>query len=244
MRRLAILAAGAALLGAASAHAQSASPVVFAPAEYEETVGSQFNEGAGSITAGGNTATAGFLGTPTVSVSGDGATATADARASWDFFVSGQAPNGLVPILVTGSYSMSTVGAGFVFGNVFSGDGPFDLADFLHVECSFGAAVCGDHSFAIHLKVLADTFQEVEIQAGGLGHGVSEFNGMIDPMISFDLGSGYDFSGLTLDVAPDAQPPVTAGGGVPEPASWALMIAGFGLAGAALRRRRRAVVAA
>ena len=28
-------------------------------------------------------------------------------------------------------------------------------------------------------------------------------------------------------------------GGVPEPASWALMIAGFGLAGAALRRQRR-----
>jgi microcystin-dependent protein len=32
--------------------------------------------------------------------------------------------------------------------------------------------------------------------------------------------------------------------GVPEPATWAMMIGGFGLAGAALRRRRRAVVAA
>jgi hypothetical protein len=30
-------------------------------------------------------------------------------------------------------------------------------------------------------------------------------------------------------------------GGVPEPASWALMISGFGLAGAALRRRRAAI---
>ena len=30
----------------------------------------------------------------------------------------------------------------------------------------------------------------------------------------------------------------TAGGGVPEPASWALMITGFGLAGTAMRRRR------
>ena len=32
-------------------------------------------------------------------------------------------------------------------------------------------------------------------------------------------------------------------GGVPEPASWALMIGGFGMAGAALRRRQRAVAA-
>jgi hypothetical protein len=33
----------------------------------------------------------------------------------------------------------------------------------------------------------------------------------------------------------------TGGGGVPEPASWALMIGGFGLAGAALRRRKTAI---
>ena len=31
---------------------------------------------------------------------------------------------------------------------------------------------------------------------------------------------------------------------VPEPASWALMVAGFGLVGANMRRRNRAVVAA
>ncbi|OYU15929.1 MAG: hypothetical protein CFE37_03605 [Alphaproteobacteria bacterium PA4] len=30
------------------------------------------------------------------------------------------------------------------------------------------------------------------------------------------------------------------GGGVPEPASWAMLIAGFGLTGAAMRRRRGA----
>jgi PEP-CTERM motif len=34
------------------------------------------------------------------------------------------------------------------------------------------------------------------------------------------------------------------GGGVPEPASWALMIGGFGMAGAVLRRRSTAAIAA
>ncbi len=37
---------------------------------------------------------------------------------------------------------------------------------------------------------------------------------------------------------------VCSGGGVPEPNSWALMIAGFGLAGATLRGRRRAIAGA
>jgi hypothetical protein len=34
-----------------------------------------------------------------------------------------------------------------------------------------------------------------------------------------------------------------APGGVPEPASWAMLIAGFGLTGAAMRRRRTAALA-
>jgi len=39
---------------------------------------------------------------------------------------------------------------------------------------------------------------------------------------------------------PDSSPPPLFGSnGVPEPSTWLLMIAGFGLAGAALRRRRR-----
>lgn len=44
-------------------------------------------------------------------------------------------------------------------------------------------------------------------------------------------------SGTTLRLAPD-QYTLTHGAAVPEPTTWALMIGGFGLAGAALRRRR------
>ncbi|HEY0438417.1 MAG TPA: PEPxxWA-CTERM sorting domain-containing protein, partial [Phenylobacterium sp.] len=42
-------------------------------------------------------------------------------------------------------------------------------------------------------------------------------------------GLGYD--NLLSDI------PSTGGGGVPEPSVWALMLGGFGLAGAMLRRR-------
>jgi hypothetical protein len=44
-------------------------------------------------------------------------------------------------------------------------------------------------------------------------------------------------SGYTLAGYPDSGWLVSVGGGVPEPASWALMIAGLGLTGGALRRR-------
>ncbi len=43
--------------------------------------------------------------------------------------------------------------------------------------------------------------------------------------------------GIRLDSAPSVGP------GVPEPASWALLVAGFGLTGAVLRRRRVAIPA-
>jgi hypothetical protein len=51
---------------------------------------------------------------------------------------------------------------------------------------------------------------------------------------SFNLVSFSQFAWLPTSL--------TIAGGVPEPAAWALVLAGFGLAGTALRRRVRAVV--
>lgn len=45
---------------------------------------------------------------------------------------------------------------------------------------------------------------------------------------------------LVTDISTTTQTVTTHQGGAPEPASWALMIVGFGLAGAGLRRRRSA----
>lgn len=49
----------------------------------------------------------------------------------------------------------------------------------------------------------------------------------------FGTGTYFGLDSLTINGA----------GGVPEPASWALMVAGFGLVGASMRRRHSAVVA-
>lgn len=57
-----------------------------------------------------------------------------------------------------------------------------------------------------------------------------------------DLTLGYAYNDFGLDDIALQGPSLA--GGVPEPASWALMIGGFGLAGAAIRRRREAPAAA
>jgi hypothetical protein len=58
--------------------------------------------------------------------------------------------------------------------------------------------------------------------------------------LRLQIGSGTDFAGGN-DFAIDN---IVVSAAVPEPTSWALMIGGFGLAGAALRRRRMIAVAA
>jgi hypothetical protein len=61
----------------------------------------------------------------------------------------------------------------------------------------------------------------------------------------FSFGALADGLSFTSDSGTFLSAPPGIGGAAPEPASWALMIAGFGFAGAMLRRRRReALVAA
>ncbi|WP_394763924.1 PEPxxWA-CTERM sorting domain-containing protein [Phenylobacterium sp.] len=76
--------------------------------------------------------------------------------------------------------------------------------------------------------------------SGGVSHTVSLYTtGNISNGGGF-IGSGTETGQFSFAITSSGGP---TEGGVPEPASWALMIAGFGLAGAALRRRRTAALA-
>jgi hypothetical protein len=120
----------------------------------------------------------------------------------------------------------------------------------------FDPANTANQATTDHVKVLGDLF--------GLGSGTVTLNafdrfgnllGSVTdtdnkplgqgPVLEFDMAGiqSVSFSGTSGTVGFDnfefdTVTPVSAA--VPEPASWALMIAGFGLAGAALRRRRPA----
>lgn len=68
--------------------------------------------------------------------------------------------------------------------------------------------------------------------SAGEAHGVIQFTGDFTSL-TLVTNNTENWSGLTIGTS----------GVVPEPASWAMLIAGFGLVGAAARRRRQTVAA-
>jgi len=95
-----------------------------------------------------------------------------------------------------------------------------------------GFAVFGsdssDPSFGTFLSILVDNpvGGAVKDQFNALNHS--------------SPAAGFPTAGFWTATLP---PPDRGGGGVPEPAAWALMLTGFGAAGAMLRRRRSSALA-
>ena len=114
----------------------------------------------------------------------------------------------------------------------------FDLADasFAAIQYNPSGAFNGFAYFS-DFSFLGGDYQ-LQIQGGSLQvvavtNGVPGFHGLINGYVN--IGDA-NVTGAT----PYTPPPVGPGPGVPEPATWGLMILGFGGIGAALRRRRTA----
>jgi hypothetical protein len=103
-------------------------------------------------------------------------------------------------------------------------------------------AKSGDPDFILDLEAVQAAIWSIEYHTLAVS-GNAEINSEIANFLTVkDNGGGYAHALL-------AHGPGLAGTqnmviGVPEPASWALMIGGFGMAGAALRRRRQVATTA
>ncbi len=87
-----------------------------------------------------------------------------------------------------------------------------------------------------------DYFAAFEVRPGDTLVGRMRFYDTPNPLSYY----AYSYEGSYLNMGAEAfgvRVLGDVGGGVPEPASWALLIAGFGLTGAAMRRRRNAAFA-
>ena len=127
-----------------------------------------------------------------------------------------------------------TVG-GSKFLEIYGGEATFN---FLNPISSFGAFIAGAQIEGIHFAFTDGSSQSVDVP----GQYGTSFVGFTDPGKSISAVSlivGNDILSVD-DVHFTFAAPIGEAGGVPEPASWAMMIAGFGGVGALMRRRRAA----
>ena len=121
----------------------------------------------------------------------------------------------------------------------------------------FGRVIAtpGDTSLAITFQGGGGTFNPTSFNGVGLFDGnnsIASFTaatiasvnnfGFDASRISFDADNIFlNFRGLNFDNSSNLT--ISINGGVPEPTTWALMIGGFGMVGAAMRRRKGLVAA-
>lgn len=156
---------------------------------------------------------------------------------------------------VQGSYNLSASGYGRSYANAYSGYGPNgDNSYRAGSVCDDTANIggCGANAFDINLGfvrgnqfadgnanyfyAVVDLSAEADAGLGNLGVWPGDASAFIDPTITLSSLLTHSPYSFTLDVGGFGVAP--AAGGVPEPASWALMLGGFGMLGAMLRRRQ------
>jgi hypothetical protein len=152
----------------------------------------------------------------------------------------------LVIDLGSGSYSFTQGGFdnGATITGAFTGtdlDGDFQINSFTGELSSFSASFSGNAlvgPWSSNLAFLVFDLNGSNLLGDGIGgtgfEGIST-GGSVPNGFFWDVGPG------PYNLCNGSQVCGLVGGGVPEPSSWAMLIAGFGLIGATLRRRRAAM---
>ena len=146
---------------------------------------------------------------------------------------------------IGGSFSFITTSAIFIpsTGTFYAAgsnllSGTFGGASILALGAGgiFGAATSGGNTLVLtsdFLDFAATTDRSMDLSLGGVSPGVSS----LSPATALRGFTGTGQGTFSYD-APDPS------GAIPEPSTWGLMILGFGLLGARLRRRRSGMVTA
>jgi hypothetical protein len=190
------------------------------------------NNGNPSITAFGNT----YIGANGNDTGGGGF-----ATLNYFYEITGGKAGVYVPLEITGEVSAggaidstSEASINYANGGVDTknfGPGVIEAIGQILPTESFPETLDLDTTYDVLSGVQLEITMFVTVAASTGGHNLSSDSfAMADPTLSLspaDLAAGY-----SIVLSPNLL------AGVPEPASWALMIGGFGLTGAALRRRR------
>jgi hypothetical protein len=178
-----------------------------------------------------------------ITVSASGAPSTiASASLSFDFLVTGGTAGDLVTVGLTTTMMTSLTGQGGSNAQVVWDDSVASSQKDLCSSTLAAATACvhdaaglfdGTITFAAVSGEVGQIHLDVDAGTGLGGTGFAS----VDPFMFVE----NDPTGIySLDISSDVPNALPTAGGVPEPAGWALMLAGFGLAGTALRRQRHA----
>ncbi len=158
-------------------------------------------------------------------------------------------------LIPTGTYSAAVLDlVSSIYANPDPGVDRIEIHDVTTAYSTFASGSAGAAAYADLMNGSLYGFANLYNTAASLalgGNAVSDINahagqiliiGFTNATLNLQNPNGVDSGIYTNTAAPVLR--LTSGAAVPEPATWAMMIAGFGMAGVVLRRRREVAVTA